>query len=204
MNDLLKYSRIFTSSLLICTVPGFALPSASTSTIPQEYVSTSPFIQRLFTEDHVLSYDAIVELLEQIENDELDALCTPEDWNQIGQFLAYLSRQGMLPEDSEIDKAMLERDIQDMLCPYPELAVSSYFLGGQEFSIAPAIYNGRMDIMLCKGWFSKKWKDVKHFVKHHKTAVIVGTIIVVAAVAVVVTVAIVSSSAAAAGLTARR
>jgi len=151
MNDLLKYSHICTSSFLFCAIPGFALPSISASTISQEYVGTSPLIQRLFPENHVLSYDAIVELLEQIENDELDAICTPEDWNQIGQFLAYLSRQGMLSNDSEIDKALLERDIQDMLCPYPEFAVSSYFLGNTEFTIAPAIYNGRMDAMLCKG-----------------------------------------------------
>ena len=199
MNDLLKYSRLCTGSLLLCTVPTFALPPASAPTISQEYVGPSPFIQRLFTEEHVLSYDAIVELLEQIENDELNALCTPEDWNQIGEFLAYLSRQGMLPNDSEIDKAMLERDIQDMLCPYPEPAVSSYFLGSKEFSIAPAIYNGHMDAMLCRGWIGKKLKHIKHFVKHHKTAVIVGTIIVVAAVAVVVTVAVAASSAAAAG-----
>ena len=199
MNDLLKYSRLCTGSLLLCTVPGFALPPASAPAISQEYASPSPFIQRLFTEDHVLSYDAILELLEQIENDELDALCTPGDWNQIGQFLAYLSRQGLLPNDSEIDRAVLERDIQEMLCPDPELAVSSWFLGETEFSIAPAIYNGRMDAMLCGGWFGKKWKHVKHFVKHHKTAVIVGSIIVVAAVAIVVTVAIAVSSAAAAG-----
>ena len=198
MNDLFKYSRLFTCSLLLCTVPGFALPQTAAPTIPQEYVSQSPFIRHLFTEDHVLSYDAIVELLEQIENDELDAVCTPEDWNQIGQFLAYLSRQGMLPNDLEIDKAILERDIQDMLCPYPELAASSYFLGSQEFSLAPAIDNGHMDVMVCNGWLNKKWRHVKHFVKHHKTAVIVGTIILVAAVAIVVTITIASSTAAAA------
>ena len=86
-----------------------------------------------------------------------------------------------------------------MLCPYPELAVSSYYLGKMEFSIAPAIDIGHMDAMLCRGWLGKKWKHIKHFVKHHKTVVIIGTIIVVAAVAVVVTVAVASSTAAAAG-----
>jgi tetratricopeptide (TPR) repeat protein len=139
-----------------------------------------------------------VELLEQIENGELDAVCTPDDWNQICQFLVYLARQGMMPGETEINKAVLEVDIQEMMTPSSLILGSSYFLGSKEFSIVPAVYYGEMNAMICRGWLGKQWKQVKSFVKHHKTAVIIGAVLVVAAVAIVVTVTVASSTAAAA------
>lgn len=193
----LKYSRLI-GSLILSSIPTCLIYPQNVPELsyPVE-CGQNLFLQRLLTEDHTLSYDAILELLEQIENDEL--VCTPEEENQISQFLAYLARQGMMPSDSEIDKAILERDIQEMLTPSPFVGCS-YFLGSQEFAFAPAIDYGSMHPLLCKGWLSKKWKHVKHFVKHHKTAVIIGSVVVVAAVVVVAVVA--STAAAASGVAA--
>jgi hypothetical protein len=100
--------------------------------------NASKYIQNLFNEDHVLSYDAILGLLDQIENEELN--CSPEDWNQICHFLAYLARQGMLPSDSDAEKAELEQDIQEMLKSCSDFERIPYFLGSDEYSIVPAVY----------------------------------------------------------------
>lgn len=182
----------FIGFLLLCSYPAFAIDAAMLpeQSPPAKIIGQKPLFQKLLTEDHALSYDAIAELMDQIENDTL--ICSPQEWDQIAEFLAYLARQG---SDSGIDKAILERDIQEMQ-EASSVLEASYFLGSQKFVLAPFIDDGGMDALLCKNWFSKKWKHVKHFVKHHKTAVIIGSIVVVAAVAVVIAVA---STAAAAG-----
>jgi hypothetical protein len=80
---------------------------------------------------------------------------------------------------------------------------TSYFLGSNEYSIAPTVYYyDGVHAVLCKSWIHKQWNHAKHFAKHHKTAIIVGAILVVAAVVVVTTMAITSSTAAAAAATA--
>lgn len=180
--------------LLLFTVPTFAIQPQPFETIPEP----NPWIQRLYTDDHILSYDAILELLEQIENGDLDSVCSDEDWQQIGEFLALLATQGTLPNASEIEKAELQRDILDLSTPSSTWECASYYLGSERYCILPALYLGDANAILCKGWIHKKWNHVKHFVKHHKTAVIVGTVLVVAAVAVVATVAVASATAAAA------
>src|SRR6185437_10040817 len=48
--------------------------------------------------------------------------------------------------------------------------------------IAPAIMSDHGEIILCKGWLSKKWHQTKKFVKKHKKAIIIGAVVVVAAV----------------------
>jgi tetratricopeptide (TPR) repeat protein len=105
----------------------------------------------------------------------------------------------MLPCDSEAEKAELERDIQEMLNSCSDFERISYFLGSNEYSIVPAVYYyDGAHAVLCKSWIHKQWDHVKHFARHHKTAMIVGAILVVAAVVVIATVAITSSTAAAA------
>ncbi len=199
----MKYSHLFVSSLLLCSFPSFmAYPqeiSERIFPIPSINGHLSPFIQRLFMENHVLSYDAILELIEQIENDELDESCTPEDWNQICHFLAYLARQGTMPSATEEEKAELERDIEELLNSCKEVERSSYFLESKEYAVVPAVYSYEGDhAELCKSWIHKQWNHTKHFIKHHKVAVIVGSVLVVAAVVVVTTVVVASSTAAAA------
>ena len=106
-----KYAHVGVSLLLLSTIPSFAIHAQPSSLIhldlPPEFKNASPFIQRLFNEDNLLSYDALLELIDAIENDKLDSY-TPEDERQISEFIAYLARQGLLSTASEIEKAELE------------------------------------------------------------------------------------------------
>ena len=116
----MKYAHIGINLLLISTIPNFAVHAESPSLIhldlPPEFVKSSPFIQKLFTEDNLLSYDALIELIEAIENDTLGP-CTPEDMQQISELIANLARQGLMPDASEMEKAELEVDLQKCSLP---------------------------------------------------------------------------------------
>jgi hypothetical protein len=103
-NFMKKYTRIGASLLLLSTIPSFALHAESRSLIrlnlSSEIAQSSPFIQKLFTEDNLFRYDAVIELIESIENDTLGP-CTPEDEHQISEFIACLARSGLMPDAKE-------------------------------------------------------------------------------------------------------
>ncbi len=144
------------------------------------------------------SYDEVLDLLEKLEEGELEQRCSFDEFERINQFIAYLAKQGVLP--NEIDEGLaLESDIREFLNfeqnPY-EYAYSLY--QGSEYAIIPALFYGQRDILLCKGWLKKKWEQTKKFVKKHKKAIIVGAAVVVAAATVVGIVAAVSTAGAAA------
>ncbi len=56
-----------------------------------------------------------------------------------------------------------------------------------EYLIFPAVSTSSENIVLCKGWFAKKIKKIKDFIKDHKKEILIGAIVVVAVVVVVVT-----------------
>jgi hypothetical protein len=49
----------------------------------------------------LFSYDAILQLLEDIETGALEDYCTEEDLERICYLLAHLARAGVLPNDTD-------------------------------------------------------------------------------------------------------
>ncbi len=64
--------------------------------------------------DYPFSYDGIMQFLHDLQSGELEKWCTPEDLEKITQFLAFLARAGVLPEDTEENRS-LEGDIEELL-----------------------------------------------------------------------------------------
>lgn len=173
-------------AILLCSYPTFAIEAMTMTCSYAEQPGQSSVLQNLLTEEKSISYDAVLDLLQQIEDDELT--CSSQDLDRIAEFLSYVASQGTSSKDSLFDKAVLESDIQNMQ-DSSLVFETSYFLGSQEFVLTPFIYNGKEIPMQCSHRFFPKWKKIKHFIKNHKTAIIVGTVIVVAAVAITIAVA---------------
>lgn len=53
------------------------------------------------TDIHSITYDQIIHLLQEIEEGDLKNKCSPEQLEQINQFLALLVIEGILPNDDE-------------------------------------------------------------------------------------------------------
>ena len=147
---------------------------------PQEFPSVHE--QSIHIQHHAPSYDDILHLLDEIESGELERRASPEELERVKLFVAFLAKEGALPDGSD---ESLEEDIADLLQEENSIA---FGIPG-EYMVIPAIFQGDAEIFLCKSWVQKQWKHVKKFVKKHKTAIIIGTVIVVATVAVVVAVA---------------
>src|SRR3990167_5451627 len=118
--------------------------------------------------DRPISYDDVLELLEEIESETLDD-CSKEEIQQINQLLAFLAEQGILPHETGQTIAALQFDINAL--------------------INPALLYENYNAFLCKSWIKKSWDHTRHFVKHHKKEILIGAAIVVA-VAVTVTVVV--------------
>ena len=176
--------KAFTHLLLLVTTPfSFVYPQDA----PPQIV-----LQKL-NEQHtesILSYDEIMQLLDELESGELEKRCSFEDLEKIDHFLAFLAKEGILPNESEED---LSDDVEELLNadnPYKYV----FSLGDSSYMVVPAIANEYGEMILCKSWLGKKWKKTKKFAKKHKKAIIIGAAIIVAAA--VVTVAIVAASSA--------
>ncbi len=137
----------------------------------------------------MLSYDEILHLIDELEDGELEKRCSPADLERINQFFVHLAKQGSNLEEEH----SLEEDIEALFeheHPHYEFA----FDQGNDYIIVPAIFYGHGEIILCRSWLSKQWKQTKKFVSKHKTAIIIGAAIVAASV-VVVCLAIAASTA---------
>ncbi len=173
---------------------------------PQDTLPRATFpVQRVNYEekntqrDYTLSYDDMLRLLDEIESGELEKKCTPAELEKIKHFVAFLAKEGALPDNSE-ENLSLDEDIEDLLNGednFYEDVVSFVTPGGYQYMIVPAILQGHDEIILCKSLVQKQWKHVKHFVKKHKKALIIGAAVVVAAAVIVV--AVVAAAPAAAG-----
>ncbi|MES2344395.1 MAG: tetratricopeptide repeat protein [Chlamydiota bacterium] len=164
--------------LFLLTIALIVTPQASFSTITVYAHPTSSAVQ-------TFSYESVLTLLEELENDALEEKCTVSDLDKINRLLATLAAHGILP--GEIDEAFaLENDIYQLL-------------HGEQFN--------QEGIFLCKNVFRKTWDAIsealhktKKFAKKHKKEILIGAAVVVGVAAVVVVVAAVGvGSAAAAG-----
>jgi tetratricopeptide (TPR) repeat protein len=136
---------------------------------------------------HLLTYDNLLDLFDDIESGVFEERATEEDVERMIQLLVLLARAGVLPGDEEI----LERDIEELLD-----GREFVFEEGDIYSLIPVICDGSGDIVKCKGWWKKQVDRAKKFMKKHKKGLIIGA--VVAVVAAVVVVAVVAAAPAAA------
>ncbi len=124
--------------------------------------------------DYILSYDDMLRLLDEIESGELENKCTPEELERVKHFVAFLAKEGVLPDNSE-ESLSLNDDIEKLLNGVDNIyedAVSFVTPGEYQYMIVPAVLNGHGEIVLCKSWLTKRWEDVKKFAKKHKKALI--------------------------------
>jgi hypothetical protein len=155
--------------------------------------------ERQIVTDYVLSYDDMLRLLDEIESGELEDKCTPEQVEKITHFVAFLAKEGVLPDHSP-ESLSLDDDIEHLLNGEDNFyadALSFVSPGEYQYRIIPAILYGNGDVVLCKSWIKKQWKHVRKFAKKHKKALIIGAAVVVATAVVVVAVVAASSAAAA-------
>jgi hypothetical protein len=181
--------QAFTCAVLVITTPTMYV-------YPQDSLPNQSFQEE---RDYVLSYDDMLRLLAAIESGELEQKCSPEELERVANFVAFLAKEGALPDDSE-ESLSRDGDIQDLLNGNDNLyddVVSFVTPGRYEYMIVPTVLNGHREIRVCKSWVQKRWKHVKKFVKKHKKEILIGAVVVVAAAAVVATVVATSAGAAA-------
>ncbi|MBI5346266.1 MAG: hypothetical protein HZB76_03905 [Chlamydiae bacterium] len=165
---------------------------------PDSNFSQDNMFRRLFNEDGTLSYNAVLSFLEDLENGVLNDV-SKDDCDKISKFIAFLAKQGIMPDTTDEEKAEIEKDIKELLDSNNDaITYQNAFYDINNYQIIPCIYYGQSIAILRTNWISHKFKQVVKFIDKHKTEVIIGTLLVVATVAVVATVVIASSAAAAA------
>ncbi|CCB87742.1 unknown protein, partial (plasmid) [Simkania negevensis Z] len=141
------------------------------------------------------TYDEIVQMLDDLESGELERRYSPMQLERVNEYLAFLAKEGILPNEYE-EEETLEEDTYDLM--YGEdsaFQLVHYLENSHEYMIIPAVINGYSgyNIIQC-GKISKAWKKTKKFVKKHKKAIIIGAVVVVAVAVVAVAVVAVSSA----------
>ena len=185
---MLRPFNLLVNSVLLLTVPAALLYPHGNQTEVSGRVQKVNLENQQEEKSHIPSYDEIMHLLEDLESGELEKRCNANDLDKINQYLAFLAHEGVLPDDSE-ESLSLEDDIEELLNgeenPY-QYAV--YHGGPGDFMIASAFVYQDGDVVLCKSWVQKQWKNTKKFCKKHKKAIIIGAAVVVAAAAIIVAV----------------
>src|ERR1700738_2606079 len=85
--------HVLVHSLLLVTSPSLLVyPQCDQTVLQQVYNQEKPF------DKFNLSYDDILQLLQDIEEEKIEEI-TEEELERITQFIAYLAQKGMLPEE---------------------------------------------------------------------------------------------------------
>lgn len=202
MIKLLKKSKFFILTLIFIHTTSLIASELPHNIIKSEsfFANKGDIIRQLYNEDGLLIYDAVFQLIEEIESGTIDDLCQDEEWYKINHFLTFLAKEGILPNATEEEEATLNKDIEEILNPYDD-NISFAYSSFDSLKTIPAIYFSQPEIVLCKSWLKKQCKHIRKFVKKHKKAIIIGAVVAVAAVAVT-TVIIATSAAAASAATA--
>src|ERR1043165_8874800 len=106
---IMRVLKTFTSSLLLATTP-------SLLAYPHNTPPSSAFVQKVSNHetqnknDYTLSYDDVLNLLDEIESGALEKKCTPEELEKVKHFVAFLAKEGTLGENTHLDS-----DIEDLL-----------------------------------------------------------------------------------------
>lgn len=158
--------------LLLATTTLLALPNNSFYCVnlkPADLCSQAA----IPTDIQSITYDQIIHLLQEIEERDLENKCSPEQLEQINQFLALLAIEGILPNDDE-EEASITEDVQELL-EYRENPLQQAFLSGkyEQGAFVPTILNiNQHGVVIPCGWIKKSWKSTKAFVKKHKKVIL--------------------------------
>lgn len=126
----MKKSKFFIFLLILINISSLvASEITSQSKVQSSFANKGDIVKQLFLEDDALSYDAVITLLDELENGFLDDVCAEEDWYKINNFLAFLSFQSIMPNTSNIDRIILEQDIENFLNQNNELGMQKSFYG---------------------------------------------------------------------------
>ncbi len=171
----MRYFRTFLNALLLLLVtPGLSIQTRAEISAPIESFEEEFDAYAQIRQGLPITYDGFLKLLHDLENDELEKKYDLDDLHQINQFLISCARQGLLPSD---DAEELEADIDELLSDDTSSEFS--FWADHTYSIAPTTLHGPIQIMLCKSFGSKAWretkkawKDTKKWAKKHKKTLI--------------------------------
>lgn len=81
--------------LMILTIPAMAIPPEVPPPIIQ--VLETPNLKARLDEG-LISYDEVLQLIEAIENEDIEDHCTPEQIEEIAQFVTMLAEKGTDPK----------------------------------------------------------------------------------------------------------
>lgn len=107
---------------------------------------------------HLLTYDEILHLLDEIESGELEKKCSFSNWEKITHFLFTLANAGFQGQGAEFEATDLEQ---------------IYALANdQSYIISHTVYYGDGDMFYSKTSCASAWQNTKDFCQKHKTAII--------------------------------
>ena len=192
MLKFLTKSKIFIKVLILFNI--LTISVYPQNNIPKLEIQSSfdlemDVLSQLYTEDHLPSFDAIIRLIEEMEDGTLAKLLSTKEYNKISFFIASFAKEGINPNASEEEIKDLENDIYELLNIDKNIIHSNVSFDAENYSIFPAVSYKNADTYLCKSWVSKQFNHTGKFIKKHKTAVIITAVVIVAAIAVVATVA---------------
>lgn len=153
---------IIISILLITTPATLAYPHGKTQTHRANLRLKWCF--REAERYHLVTYDDVLELLNEIESGVAEKKYRKKDLKRIDHFLAYLVDQGKLPNSN----LALNIDIQDLLSSEMNFGSEACFIG------LPLLFS---DFWACK---------TKNFIKKYKKEIIIGAIVVITATVIVI------------------
>ncbi len=171
--------KIFTHSVLLVTIPSILLypqDHFSQLTLCPKKLDIQADEEKQPEDNYLLSYDKILNLLDELESGELEQRCGPDDLEKINHFLALLAKEGMLSDDSE-DAYALACDVEDLLTGEDGFYEYAFSTGNDdEYVLIPAVCNDQGEVVLCKNWAKKQWKKTKKFAKTKKKELIIGAV----------------------------
>lgn len=173
----MRFLSCFVHLLLLFTFPTVHLYShTSYSKVDVDILSHQDHL----TFDDLPRFDALLQLIDDIENGNLEQSRSKSiNLEEIENIVIQLAREGMLPGEAK-ENAELENDIQSLL--EGSFCHNCWFFSSREsYVIAPAIFYGQGELLLCRGWWQKKWEGLKKFIKKHKTAIIIGAAVILTA-----------------------
>jgi len=202
--------RIFRFLLILC-LPAFLLnpiPSFSQEvSVERNETVGEIFIPRdaegkvcpweLFSIEN-LSIDNYFNFIELLENEEFLETLTEEEFDDVVAFVISMVRYSVPKDDLEL-KERMEEDIQELLfLLYEE---EHHIIANQltGFEITLPFYRDNPQVVCCRGWLSKKFHHLGHFLGKHKKPLIIAAVGIGVVTIAVVTGGVGASSAVAIG-----
>ena len=194
--------------LLIFCLPAFLLSPIPSFSQEKKEIRKTIFIPRdvfgkvspweLFRVKN-LSIDSYFDFIDLIENEAFLETLTEEEFDNVVDFVTWIVRYSVPNHDPDL-KERMEWEVEELLSLLYEEEEPHFSVNHNTgFEIIPAVDYGNARVVFCKGWFSRKWHHLGHWVGKHKRPLIVGAVVVGAVTIAVITGGVGASSAVAVG-----